>query len=128
MEAVKQDNLILNNCIKQIEQELSEKAPALQKLRRDYDGSLKTIANLNSKLDGVMDECERLRLEGEDSVRQYQGVIREKQRLKALTTDLGQQIKVKQTNGCNNTTYLHQYSVRLYVYLCKPTALSLRVS
>ncbi len=104
MESVKQENQMLDNYIKQIDQELSEKTPALQKLRRDYDGSLTTITNLNSKLDALMEECETLRLEGEDSVKQYGGVVRDNKRLKALTTDLGQQIKVKHNNClCSHT-------------------------
>ncbi len=103
---------MLNNSIKQIEQELSEKTPALQKLRRDYDISRKTVDNLNSKLDGLMDECEKLRLEGDDSVRQYQGLKRENQRLKALTNDLGQQIKARnnvtmQVHACMHVYHVH---------------------
>ncbi len=95
MEQARQENLRLNNYIDQIVQELSEKTPALQKLRRDYDSSVHTVSSLNQKLDSLMDECESLRLEGDDSVRQYRGTLREKERLKALTTDLGRQVKVR---------------------------------
>ncbi|XP_064382187.1 nucleoprotein TPR-like isoform X2 [Halichondria panicea] len=94
LEQARQENLRLNNYIDQIVQELSEKTPALQKLRRDYDSSVHTVSSLNQKLDALMDECESLRLEGDDSVRQYRGTLREKERLKALTTDLGRQVKI----------------------------------
>ena len=37
LQQVREENASLNSYLEQIEQELTEKAPALQKLRRDYD-------------------------------------------------------------------------------------------
>ena len=94
LEQAKQENQTLNNYIDQIVQELSEKTPALQKLRRDYDSSVQTCTSLNQKVDALMDECATLRFESEDSLKSYHSSQREIKRLKALCGDLGRQVKV----------------------------------
>ena len=76
-------------------QELNDKTPALQQLRRDYDTALQNNTQLSQKLNGMFEECESLRLESEDSVKQAKIKERENQRLRQLTADLGRQVKVR---------------------------------
>lgn len=76
-------------------QELNDKTPALQQLRRDYDTASQTNAHLSQKLNAMFEECESLRLESEDSVKQAKIKERENQRLRQLTADLGRQVKVR---------------------------------
>ena len=90
----KDENLSLNNYIEQIMQELNDKTPALQQLRRDYDTTMQNNTQLSQKLNSMFEECESLRLESEDSVKQAKIKERENQRLKQLTADLGRQVKV----------------------------------
>ena len=90
----KDENLRLNNYIEQIVQELDEKAPALQQLRRDYDLAEQNCSQLTQKLNAMFEECESLRLESEDTRRHASADSRENERLKQLCSDLGRQVKV----------------------------------
>ena len=74
--------------------ELNDKTPALQELRRNYDSVLQNNTQLSQKLNGLFEECESLRLESDDSVKQGKVKERENQRLRQLTADLGRQVKV----------------------------------
>ena len=80
-------------------QELNDKTPALQQLRRDYDTALQNNTQLSQKLNGMFEECESLRLESEDSVKETKIKERENQRLRQLTADLGRQVKVRRLKG-----------------------------
>ena len=102
----KDENLSLNNYIEQIMQELNDKTPALQQLRRDYDTTMQNNTQLSQKLNSMFEECESLRLESEDSVKQAKIKERENQRLKQLTADLGRQVKV--------TRLAYMYTCLLY--------------
>lgn len=93
----KDENLSLNNYIEQIRQELDDKTPALQQLRRNYDETRQKNEQLTQKLNSFFEECESLRLESEDSVKQAKVTERENQRLRQLTADLGRQVKVRMT-------------------------------
>lgn len=86
----------LNNYIEQIMQELNDKTPALQQLRRDYDTTMQSNTQLSQKLNGLFEECESLRLESEDSIKQAKVKERENQRLRQLSADLGRQVKVRE--------------------------------
>ena len=89
----------LNNYIEQVMHELNEKTPALQQLRRDYDTTMQSNAQLTQKLNGLFEECESLRLESEDSVKQAKIKERENQRLRQLSADLGRQVKVRRRSS-----------------------------
>ena len=101
------ENLHLLNHIEQITEELEEKAPALQKLRRDYDQTLISNNSLTTKLNTLFEDSEILRLESEDSVRQAKVCERENARLKSVNGDLGRQVKVH--------TYTHTYIPTPYI-------------
>lgn len=96
LQLVKDQKLELDNYIEEITQELAEKTPALQQLRRDYDQALTNSNQLTTKLNAMFEECETLRLESEDSVHQARATERENGRLKQLVGDLGRQVKVCQ--------------------------------
>lgn len=76
-------------------QDLAEKTPVLQQLRKDHDQAVSNCNQLTTKLNTLFEECETLRLESEDSVRQSRANERENARLKQLVNDLGRQIKVR---------------------------------
>ena len=76
-------------------QELNDKTPALQQLRRDYDTTMQSNTQLSQKLNSLFEECESLRLESEDSIKQAKVKERENQRLRQLSADLGRQVKVR---------------------------------
>ena len=86
----------LENYIDEVNQELEEKTPALQKLRRDHDQAVMNCDQLTTKLNSLFEECEMLRVESEDSVRQARASERENARLKLLVGDLGRQVKVSE--------------------------------
>ena len=86
--------MLLDNYIEEITQELAEKTPALQQLRRDHDQAMNNCNQLTVKLNALFEECETLRLESEDSIRQTKATERENGRLKQLVGDLGRQVKV----------------------------------
>ena len=86
--------------------ELNDKTPALQELRRNYDTILQNNTQLSQKMNGLFEECESLRLESEDSVKQAKVKERENQRLRQLTADLGRQVKVRML-----TQYFGRYQV-----------------
>ena len=90
----KDENSRLNNYLEQIMQELDEKTPALQQLRRNYDSTLQNCEQVTQKLNAMYEECEMLRLESEDAVKEGKIHERENKRLKLLTTDLGRQVQV----------------------------------
>lgn len=90
----KDENFRLNNYIEQIVQDLDEKTPALQQLRRDYDRAEQNCQQLSQKLNGMFEECESMRLESEDARRNANADKRENERLKQLCNDLGRQVKV----------------------------------
>lgn len=94
MEQTIEDKSHLENYIEEITQELAEKTPALQQLRRDYDQTTTNCNNLTLKLNALFQECEELRLESQESVGKARSTERENARLKALVGDLGRQVKV----------------------------------
>ena len=63
-------------------------------LRRDYDMTLQNCEQLSQKLTAAFEECEMLRVESEDAVKEAKTDKRENQRLKQLTSDLGRQVQV----------------------------------
>ncbi len=85
----------LENYIEEINSELAEKTPALQQLRRDHNQAVSNCSQLTTKLNALFEECETLRLESEDSVRQARATDRENDRLKLLVHDLSRQVKVR---------------------------------
>lgn len=89
-----EEKLRLDNYMEEVTQELAEKTPALQKLRKDHDQAVSNCNQLTTKLNSLFEECETLNLESEDSVRQFKASERENVRLKQLAGDLGRQIKV----------------------------------
>ena len=94
LQAAQEENAHLNNYLEQILKELDEKTPALQKLRRDYDFAVENCTGLQQKLESVVEECDLMRLEGEDSIKNLRASEREKKRLQALVSDLGRQVRV----------------------------------
>ena len=94
LEQEKEESAKLNNSITQIVQELDEKTPALQQLRLNYDTAVKSNEAMTQKLALVLEECEGLRYEAEDAVKQSKATERENQRLKSLTSDLSRQVQV----------------------------------
>ena len=75
-------------------QELAEKTPALQQLRKDHDQAITNCNQLTSNVNTLFEECETLRLESQDSVKQARATERENARLKMLVGDMGRQVKV----------------------------------
>ena len=75
-------------------QELEEKTPALQQLRKNYDSTLQNCEQVTQKLNAMFEECELLRMESEDAVKEGKAHERENKRLKLLTADLGRQVQV----------------------------------
>ena len=63
-------------------------------LRHNYDQALQNCDELTQKLNSTFEECETLRLESEDAVRDTRTRERENKRLKQLTSDLGRQVQV----------------------------------
>lgn len=94
LQAEREENSHLNNYLQQILQELDEKTPALQKLRRDHDLAVKHCSDLQQKLESVIEECDLMRLEGEDEIKNLRASERENKRLQALISDLGRQVRV----------------------------------
>lgn len=94
LEEVSKEKMQLLNHVEQVTEELEEKTPALQQLRRDYDQALVSNNHLTTKLNTLFEEYETLRLESEDSVRLAKSSERENARLKDLVKDLGRQVKV----------------------------------
>lgn len=94
LEQVSKEKMHLLNNLDQINEELEEKAPALQQLRRDYDQALVSNNSLTTKLNALFEEYETLQLESEDSVRLAKSSERENSRLRDLVRDLGRQVKV----------------------------------
>ena len=94
LQAEREENAHLNNYLEQILKELDEKTPALQKLREDYDLATKNCTELQQKLETVIEECDLMTLEGEDSIKKLRVNERENKRLQALVSDLGRQVRV----------------------------------
>ena len=94
-----EEKLRLENYIEEVTQELAEKTPALHQLRKDHDQAISNCNQLTTKLNSLFEECETLRLESEDSVRQCRVTERENGRLKQLAGDLGRQVKVGRWGG-----------------------------
>lgn len=94
LEQEREENAKLNNSITQIMQELDEKTPALQQLRLNYDVAVKSNEAMSLRLSSSLEECEGLRYEAEDAVKQSKVTERENQRLKSLTADLSRQVQV----------------------------------
>lgn len=94
LQEVSDEKRRLENYIEEVNQELEEKTPALQKLRRDHDQAVLNCDQLTNKLNALFEECETLRVESEDSIRQARASERENSRLKLLVGDLGRQVKV----------------------------------
>ena len=94
LQRVSDDKLRLDNYIEEVTQELAEKTPALQQLRKSHDQAVSNCNQLTTKLNALFEECETLRLESDDSVRQCKATERENARLKSLVGDLGRQVKV----------------------------------
>ena len=90
----KDENTRLTNYLTQIMQELDEKTPALQKLRRDHDTLATKCATLQNKVEEVLEENDTLRLESEESVKVSRSMERENKRLQDLCGDLGKQVRV----------------------------------
>ena len=95
LQQVSDEKLRLENYIDEVQQELEEKTPALQKLRRDHDQAVFNCDQLTIKLNSLFEECEVFRTESEESVRQAKAAGRENARLKLLVADLGRQVKVR---------------------------------
>ena len=91
---MKKEKVYLSNHIDRVTEELEEKVPALQQLRRDYDQALVGNNNLTTKLNALFEEYETLQLESEDAVRLSKSKDREIARLKNVGHDLGRQVKV----------------------------------
>ena len=89
----KEENTRLTNYLTQIMEELEEKTPRLQKLRRDYDLLMHTNQELQEKMETMVEDCETLRVEAEESLKYSRAIERENKRLKGLTGDLGRQVK-----------------------------------
>jgi nucleoprotein TPR len=94
LRATKDENSSLNNYLTQIMEELDEKTPALQRLRRDHDSLLKKCQEQQDKLVDLANECEMNRLEYEESLKTSKANDREIKRLKSLVGDLSRQVKV----------------------------------
>ena len=56
--------------------------------------AVQNCEQLTAKVSEMFEECETLRMEAEDAVREAKSKERENQRLKMLTADLGRQVKV----------------------------------
>ena len=91
---LKDENSRLNNYLTQIMQELDEKTPSLQKLRRDHDILVHTCEEQQNKIENVVDECESFRQEAEETIKHSRSLERENKRLKNLTGDLGRQVQL----------------------------------
>ena len=89
----REENARLNNYLTQILQELEEKTPVLQKLRRDHDLLVRTNEEMQQRMQGIAEESETLRIEAEESLKFSRVIERENKRLKSLTADLGRQVK-----------------------------------
>lgn len=89
----KEENARLNNYLTQILQELEEKTPVLQKLRRDHDLLLRANEELQKKMEDIVEDSETLRVEAEESLKYSRSIERENKRLKLLTGDLSKQVK-----------------------------------
>ena len=89
----REENARLNNYLAQILQELEEKTPVLQKLRRDHDLLVRTNEEMQQRMQGIAEESETLRIEAEESLKFSRVIERENKRLKSLTADLGRQVK-----------------------------------
>ena len=89
----KEETARLNNYLTQIMQELEEKTPVLQKLRRDHDVFVRANQELQNKMEMIAEDSETLRVEAEESLKFSRVVERENKRLKVLTGDLGRQVK-----------------------------------
>ncbi|XP_077991395.1 nucleoprotein TPR-like [Glandiceps talaboti] len=94
LELEKQENRRLNQYLDQILKEIEEKAPVMQKQREDYEKSIQTIDHLSSRLDTAMLECEKLRINSDESERKASQGTRENNRLRQQTADLGQQVRI----------------------------------
>ena len=94
LQQVSEEKVLLENTITDITHELAEKTPALQQLRREHDQVLTNCNQLTNKLNSLFEECESLRLESDESMRQAKATDRENARLKELAGDLGRQVKV----------------------------------
>ena len=101
MQQLSEEKTRLDNYIEQVTEELAEKTPMLQQLRRERDQAVSSSNQLTTKLNALFEECETLRLESEDSVRQRRATERENSRLKTLVGDLGRQVKVCVWEGIN---------------------------
>ncbi|XP_071835519.1 nucleoprotein TPR-like isoform X3 [Apostichopus japonicus] len=94
LQSEKLENQRLNEYMDQILQEIEEKAPILQQQREDYEKSLETTNQLSIRLDAALLECEQQRVTADEAERRRSHVMREKERLKQQTVDLGQQVRV----------------------------------
>lgn len=94
LQQVSDEKRELENYVEQVSQELEEKGPALQQLRIDHDRAVLNCDQLTTKLNSLFEECEVLRLESEDSVRQARASERENARLNLVVKDLGRQVQV----------------------------------
>lgn len=94
LEQEREENAKLNNNINQIMQELDEKTPALRQLRLNHDAAVKNNETMAQKLTSSLEECEGLRYEAEDAMKQSKVFERENQRLKSLAADLSRQVQV----------------------------------
>jgi len=93
-EAEKDENSRLKQYMDQILQEIEEKAPALQRQKEEYEVAVTTVENLTEKFENAMAECDKYRLKYEDLVREADFTERERDRMKTLCGDLGQQVRV----------------------------------
>ncbi len=132
----KEETARLNNYLTQIMEELEEKTPVLQRLRRDHDVLVRTNEELQNKMEMIAEESETLRLEAEESLKFSRVIERENKRLKTLTGDLSRQVRTllqecEEARGGVASTY-HTMSFDsevssssqvniLHVYVCEGT-------
>ncbi|PIK55813.1 putative nucleoprotein TPR-like [Apostichopus japonicus] len=96
LQSEKLENQRLNEYMDQILQEIEEKAPILQQQREDYEKSLETTNQLSIRLDAALlvRNVNSKRATADEAERRRGHVMREKERLKQQTVDLGQQVRV----------------------------------
>ena len=130
LQAEKEENARLNNYLNQILKELDEKAPALQKLRRDHDIAVQQNEHLQQQMEGMLEECEVLRIEVEEGRKVEREKERENQRLSALTADLSRQVKTllreceearggvaSTSHDISSTDITSSHQVYMYMYM-----------
>lgn len=97
----KGENERLRAYINEIMSEIEEKAPILKRQKIEFEEALQSNANLTSQLEKSMMDYEILKTKSEDSIKKYNFISSENQRLKQDVADLSRQV----------TTLLHEVEI-----------------